>query len=191
MRLFCADCLIKNCTKRLGEEGAYPPACPTLREEIDRFLTGYQQEEILRLAQAAAVSSMDHGESRAEQTVRLARNLGAEKLGIAFCVSLADEAAGLARYLRREGFAVESVICKVGHHERSCIGVEDSRRKPMCNPIAQAEYLNRAGTQLNIAVGLCVGHDSLFFQFSQAPVTVLIAKDHRYENCPARFFDQP
>ena len=87
------------------------------------------------------------------------------------------------------GFQVESVLCKVGHHNRSCIGVEDHRGKPMCNPIAQSEYLNQAGTQLNIAVGLCVGHDSLFFQHSKAPVTVLIAKDHRYDNCPARFFD--
>ena len=41
----------------------------------------------------------------------------------------------------------------------------------MCNPIAQAELLNRAETQFNICLGLCVGHDSLFYRYSQAPVT--------------------
>ena len=30
---------------------------------------------------------------------------------------------------------------------------------------------------LNVLIGLCVGHDSLFFRFSEAPVTVLVAKD--------------
>jgi uncharacterized metal-binding protein len=37
--------------------------------------------------------------------------------------------------------------------------------------------IHEAGTGLNIVVGLCVGHDSLFFRHSQAPVTVLVAKD--------------
>jgi len=37
--------------------------------------------------------------------------------------------------------------------------------------------LAEAGTGLNVAVGLCVGHDTLFFQHSAAPVTVLVAKD--------------
>lgn len=190
MSLFCADCPMKNCAKRFGEEQQYPPACPTLREESAQFLAPYQEAKTRRLAQAAAVSSMDHSESRVEQTVRFARNAGFRKLGIAFCISLENYGQELVQYLRHEGFQVESVLCKVGHFDRSCIAVEDTRGKPMCNPVAQAEYLNQAGTQLNIAVGLCVGHDSLFFQYSKAPVTVLIAKDHRYSNCPARFFEE-
>ena len=47
----------------------------------------------------------------------------------------------------------------------------------LCNPIAQASLLARAGTELNVVIGLCVGHDSLFFMHSKAPVTVLVAKD--------------
>ncbi len=47
----------------------------------------------------------------------------------------------------------------------------------MCNPIAQAALLNEQQTEFNIAIGLCVGHDSLFYQYSKAPVTTLIAKD--------------
>jgi uncharacterized metal-binding protein len=30
---------------------------------------------------------------------------------------------------------------------------------------------------LDYLIGLCVGHDSLFFKHSDAPVTVLVAKD--------------
>lgn len=33
------------------------------------------------------------------------------------------------------------------------------------------------GIHRSAVVGLCVGHDSLFIKFSEAPVTVLIAKD--------------
>lgn len=47
----------------------------------------------------------------------------------------------------------------------------------MCNPIAQARLLNKAETDLKIILGLCVGHDSLFLSYAEAPVTVLAVKD--------------
>jgi len=47
----------------------------------------------------------------------------------------------------------------------------------MCNPIGQARRLEKAETQLNVMLGLCVGHDSLFLRHSHAPVTVLAVKD--------------
>ena len=47
----------------------------------------------------------------------------------------------------------------------------------MCNPILQAELLNGQKTEFNIALGLCVGHDSLFYKNSQAMVTTLVVKD--------------
>jgi len=48
--------------------------------------------------------------------------------------------------------------------------------EPMCNPIGQAMALNKSQTDLNIILGLCVGHDTLFIKYSQAPVTVLGCK---------------
>jgi uncharacterized metal-binding protein len=47
----------------------------------------------------------------------------------------------------------------------------------MCNPVSQAELLNRSGCQFNIVLGLCVGHDSLFFKHSEGLATVLVTKD--------------
>ena len=47
----------------------------------------------------------------------------------------------------------------------------------MCNPIMQAEVLNETGTDLNVVMGLCVGHDSLFYKYSDALCTTLVTKD--------------
>ena len=47
----------------------------------------------------------------------------------------------------------------------------------ICNPIGQAMYLNEEKTDFNVVVGLCVGHDSLFFKYSEAPTTVFAVKD--------------
>ncbi|AHM57870.1 hypothetical protein EAL2_808p03660 (plasmid) [Peptoclostridium acidaminophilum DSM 3953] len=47
----------------------------------------------------------------------------------------------------------------------------------MCNPTGQALLLNKAETDLNLIFGLCVGHDSFFVKYSNAPVTVAAAKD--------------
>jgi len=38
-------------------------------------------------------------------------------------------------------------------------------------------FLNKSKTDLNILLGLCVGHDSLFIKYSDAPITVLAVKD--------------
>lgn len=46
-----------------------------------------------------------------------------------------------------------------------------------CNPIMQAHVLERAGADLNVIVGLCLGHDVLFNKYSHAPTTTLVVKD--------------
>jgi uncharacterized metal-binding protein len=46
-----------------------------------------------------------------------------------------------------------------------------------CNPVGQALTLNQQGTELNVIMGLCMGHDVLFTKFSKAPVTTLVVKD--------------
>jgi len=43
--------------------------------------------------------------------------------------------------------------------------------------VFQAFVLNDAETEFNIMLGLCVGHDSLFMRYSDAPCTVLAVKD--------------
>jgi uncharacterized metal-binding protein len=67
---------------------------------------------------------------------------------------------------------------------------EEKKVKPnefeaMCNPLLQAELLNQAGTDFNVIIGLCVGHDTLFIKQSKAPVTYLIVKDRILGHNPA------
>jgi uncharacterized metal-binding protein len=122
-------------------------------------------------------------ETRVQEVMGFARRLGVNRLGIAFCVGLIQEAHLLLEILEANHFEVLSVCCKVGSIPKEEIGLGDDEKihpgqyEASCNPIGQALLLNEAGTGLNIALGLCVGHDSLFFQHSQAPVTVLVAKD--------------
>ena len=109
-----------------------------------------------------------------------AEKIGAKKLGIATCVGLIREARALAKILRNNGFEVYSVGCKVGSVLKTEVGIDPKCEYPgpyMCNPVLQAELLNEAKTDLNLVVGLCVGHDSLFYKYSEALVTTLVAKD--------------
>ena len=94
-----------------------------------------------------------------------------------------DDVVVMQDFLKVNHFEVLSVCCKVGSIEKEELGLADTDKihpgqyEALCNPIGQAMLLNEAGTDLNIAIGLCVGHDSLFFQHSRSPVTVLVAKD--------------
>lgn len=49
----------------------------------------------------------------------------------------------------------------------------------------QARILNDAGCDLNVIVGLCVGHDTLFMRHAEAPVTYLVVKDRVLAHNPA------
>jgi len=186
--LYCADCQIRNCTKKIGEENLYPENCPSLSTEMELYLHEYGDALDRLIAVQSSICSLDHRECRILKTIRFAKECGFKKLGLAFCITLAKEAHEVNKILRNEGFQVESVICKVGHVNRDMLGLESC--VPMCNPIAQAEMLNRAGTELNILLGLCVGHDSLFIRHSKAPVTILAAKDHVYDNAPLRYLEE-
>ncbi|MFH0915033.1 MAG: tRNA (N6-threonylcarbamoyladenosine(37)-N6)-methyltransferase TrmO [bacterium] len=117
---------------------------------------------------------------RAQEIVEFCRRAEYRRVGIAFCAGLAEEAATYANMLSRE-FDVSSVCCKVCGLPKTDFGLprlrEEDPDEVMCSPLAQAEFLNRAGSQLNVVIGLCVGHDALFSRHSHAPVTTLVAKD--------------
>ncbi len=116
---------------------------------------------------------------RLQEIVLFAKEAGFRKLGLAFCIGLADEARVIDKILSRE-FEIASVCCKLSAVDKRVFGLEQidpDAEEVMCNPIGQADMLNRARTELNIICGLCVGHDAVFSLHSEAPVTTLIAKD--------------
>jgi len=132
---------------------------------------------------------------RLKDTIEYAKGMDYNKLGIAFCVGLISEAQKVAEILEKYGFNVCGVCCKTGAVKKKDVGVPEeftmhSKTGYMigwitCNPAAQALLLNKAKTDMNIIIGLCVGHDITFTHLSDAPVTTLIAKDRSMPHNPA------
>jgi len=180
-------CGVRVCSAEPGAE-KYPRFCPMPTEAVllSRAEEAYLSQDDLRELALAAARTEAAGyckEPRVEEIMNFARRIGAQRLGIASCIGLIREARILQEILEANEFEVDSVCCKVGSIDKERIGLMDEEKirpgqyESLCNPVGQAMLLNKAGTELNIVVGLCVGHDSLFFKHSEAPVTVLVAKD--------------
>jgi uncharacterized metal-binding protein len=194
MDLSCAICRVQACSQEPGSK-RYPRMCPMADETpaLSEARAVYADQETREFSQAAARTEAAGycKESRVEEVMNFARRLGVTHLGIASCIGLIQEARLLHDIFDANGFAVSSVCCKVGSIPKEEIGLADDEKirpggfEALCNPIGQAKLLNAAGTGLNVVVGLCVGHDSLFFQQSEAPVTVLVAKDRVTGHNPA------
>lgn len=186
MELKCPICGVQACSQ--GEEAALPPFCPPNRyaEVLDAARRVYQEDAETRRLSVAAAQVEAEGYCRwprVQEMMAFARRLGVEHLGIACCAGLIHEARLLLEILEAHGFCVSGVCCKTGSIPKEEVGLRDAEKvrpggfEALCNPVAQAMLLNEAQTGLNIVVGLCVGHDSLFFRHSEAPATVLVAKD--------------
>lgn len=186
----CADCPVKPC--RTHDMDKLPDCCPT-RKTPDTDNLKYYSEEELRMAKMSALTESAGycRQSRLEETMAFAYRMGYKKLGVGFCAGFRSEAATLVKILRENGFTVCAKVCKCGSLSKAAIGIKDEEQlhpgqfEPMCNPAAQAEHLNDEGTDFNILLGLCVGHDSLFIRHSKAPVTVLVSKDRALGHNPA------
>lgn len=184
--LSCADCAVTNC---IYEKGEYPSFCLTenleengLKDVLEEAMEEYRKPEINKLAVSAAEVETENycRMNRMEETIEFAKKIGAKKIGIATCAGLISETRTAAKILRHKGFEVFGVACKCGTQKKVDIGVPEfcnATGENMCNPIFQAKYLNNEKTDLNILIGLCVGHDSLFYKYSDAPVTTLVSKD--------------
>lgn len=178
----CVDCGRLNCE---NESGEFPEFCPTthLSEETrEKVIARYFEPDNHKAMVESAIVESEHycQMTRVEETIQFARQMNARKIGIATCVGLIREIRVLARILREHGFEVYGIGCKVGTMKKVNMGIPASCENTgsnICNPILQAELLNEAGTDLNIVVGLCVGHDSLFYRYSKALTTTLIVKD--------------
>ena len=185
--LTCADCSVKSCMHK--QEDKYPRFCLTAKVDKDLLAEAvelYEDETNKKLALTAAeIEGQFYGKyPRVQETVEFIKRYGAKKVGIATCVGLLNEAGIFAKILKKHGIEYYAVGCKIGAVEKSEIGIppentltKGEQYESMCNPIMQAKILNKQKTDLNIMIGLCVGHDALFIRYSEAPVTVMVVKD--------------
>ena len=168
------------------------------QDVIDKAMEKYEDPEALRLYQNSTVN-----EQRAYMNIRgriiavrprileiikLSEMMNWKKLGVAFCTGLGTEARRVVEIFESAGLNVYSICCKCGNVDKPKWGIaaEDKihalRGRPEsfeagCNPIAQAEVLNSEDVDLNVIVGLCIGHDIQFTEHAKGPVTTLIVKD--------------
>lgn len=195
----CDVCSEQGC--KAGQPGKFQ-LCPTNVSGIEKeeIIEKYNDPEISRVMHAAARTErgtlqMVNGvltpvRPRISEIMAFATEMGYKKIGVAFCLAARDEAQRLTKVLEARGFEVYSVMCRnfgitkeqIGTPKEDCIR---SETETVCNPLYQAELLNRAGTELNVVVGLCVGHDMMFNKHSTGLVTTLLVKDRMTCNNPA------
>ena len=197
----CARCVKGDCHPPI-KAGETPPMdklaafCPmkNLPEVIEKAVAEYNNPEVNEFARLASLQEFECYENlpdgrrtknpRILELIQFAQKCGYKKLGLAFCVGLQNEARTLTEILENNGFEVVSVCCKVGAVAKESIGIKPEEKmagaenwESMCNPIAQAEILNSERVDLAVMLGLCIGHDTLFFRYCRRPMTVIAVKD--------------
>jgi uncharacterized metal-binding protein len=184
----CAYCPPEVRACRNGEAEARGPGfCPSrvdpaTQEDAHAI---YGEPETRKIArESAVVESAGYCKwTRVEEIIEFSKRMGFKKIGIANCISFVDHAYVLSGILESHGFEVVSVACKNGNIPKEEVGVADSEKirpgnfEALCNPVAQAELLHAHGCEFNVVMGLCIGHDSLFFKHARGLTTVLVAKD--------------
>lgn len=186
MNYTCAECKALSCRKPVHDN--MPKNCPmvlqpTLLQEARQAYDLPQNRDFF--IQSAYLEADAFGRfPRLKETIVFCRRMGYTHVGVAFCSALAKEAAEVCKLLRAAGLEVDSVRCKCGGENKPGFGIsrehfvhKENDFEPACNPIGQAKLLAGQGTQFNIVIGLCVGHDSLFLKYSEAFSTVLVVKD--------------
>ena len=140
----------------------------------------YTEEDISTLK--IAEDSLDPKVDRVDEIIEYCKEADIKKIGIAHCVSFNKQVDKLKNKLSSEGFTVENVHCKLGKMRFD--ELVPGYKGVTCNPAGQAAYLAEKGTELNIMIGLCLGHDIIFNSKSKAPVTPLVVKDRKHKHYP-------
>jgi len=181
----CVECTVFRCGTR-DKDRRVPTYCPTekypdlVKESIEKH--NLPENRAINMAWRELMAKLRDPRTpgkiftytRVDEIVEYARIRGMKRLGIATCYATRLEAKLLADILKGNGFDVVSVMCLCGEVDPQAVGLEGGI---MCNPIMQAEVLNRENTELNIMVGLCLGHDIMFLRYCQAETTPLVVKD--------------
>ena len=206
----CARCPTRVCENMGARASDGPPSlekapafCPMklMPDVITEALSEYDKPEVREFVRQASIQEFEcflnlpEGRTprnpRVEEIAQFARKMGYRKLGIASCAGLREEAKILNTILENRGFEVVSVCCKVGAIPKERIGIKEEEKiqgpgvfESMCNPITQAEVMNRLKVDLAVMLGLCIGHDTLFIKYCRVPMTVIGVKDRVFGHNP-------
>ncbi len=196
----CAECPYTP-AKRIcvQKKGRGPDNCPTLineklNEEALRAANKVDTFEFVKqssIQECEGYINRDQGyasvrpiKPRIQEIIEFANKMDYERLGLVFCIGLRKEAELVQKIFKTNDFEVVSVACKAGRVSKQELNLGKefqidmtASEETMCNPIYQAYLVNHYQAQLNILLGLCVGHDSMFLKHAEAYCTVLAVKD--------------
>ena len=177
----CAICSEKICLDGKGCKEL--EGLNSKEENINHYLNNEEDSKILK-----ASDNIGKDISRLEEIASYIKIMGIEKVGLAFCKGLKDETKLIHEFLEGKGIDSYSIICGHAGIDKGELGLSKSNSDFVvsCNPYGQANVLNNLKTELNIAIGFCIGHDILFNKYSNAPVTTFIVKDRVYKHCPIK-----
>lgn len=179
----CSVCQIKACKENNIDK--FPKNCPSLDEVVNNEKELYKDDEDYKIAKISALVEKENycQLTRIEEIIDFCKRMEYKKIGFAFCMGLKKEMEIIHKIFSQYDFEIHSVGCKCGSISKEFLGlkkedqIHPDKFEAMCNPIGQASYLNENETELNILVGLCVGHDTLFIKHAKAPITVFTVKD--------------
>ncbi len=180
------------------DKGKAPKNCPTSchKDFVKQSIEEVQSDNVCKFARAASIQESEgytnkekgYGsvrpiKPRILEIIEFAKRMSYQRVALIFCIGLRKEAYIVHKIFEKQGLDVISIACKVGCVPKEVMGLsEDQKISPgsfevMCNPSLQAKLANHYNSEFNILLGLCVGHDSLFFKYAEAPSTVLAVKD--------------
>lgn len=192
MSYCCAMCVKATPCNTEKQEGL-PANCPCREKEIVEWSkTEFHKPENKQIADAAIKTEYEGycKRTRVEEIMEFAAHMGYKHIGIAHCIGLKKEAAYAYKIFTANGFKVDTASCKAATFSKKELGHGDFQinkdYEGTCNPIAQAKLLEKAGCELAVVMGLCVGHDTLFLKHCNLPVTYLVVKDRALGHNPVQ-----
>jgi uncharacterized metal-binding protein len=177
--LNCLNCNLKSCRTA--------KSCGLESFDRDAIEKKYHQSENQSVVQAAA-DLVDGGKagslSRLQELLEFIPAMGYKKPALAYCYGMEKQAKVMVELFKKHGIQLVGISCTAGAHSQNELNQNSSIAGVSCNPLSQAEQLNRQGADLAILFGLCLGHDILFSRAFLGDVTTFVVKDRFFAHNP-------
>ncbi len=175
----CTQCIPKFCRNS--------SSCGAEQFDREQLTSQYAEEENQQIVQAAA-SLVDNGRagslSRLQEIIEFAKSMHYQKIGLAYCYGMENDAKAVREFFRNEGLHLHTVSCTVGGLPQSDVHSSSCDLHVSCNPIGQAKQLNVEDVEFVILMGICLGHDILLQRNLTADFTTFVVKDRVFQHQP-------
>jgi len=172
----CTKCDSKGC-RRLSP----------CNDNSSQYIDEYENDDNNKYITSAS-ALVDEGRAgtmtRLDEIIEYSRLMGYVKIGVAYCYAMEKEASILRDILVQKGFKPTMVSCTIDGISESRINQSKQKQIVSCNPLGQANMLNKSKVDFVMLMGLCLGHDILLQKNLKADFTTFIVKDRVLKHNP-------